>query len=67
MDVTNVTHQIEERAHELSARVRPQVRQAREKLESVGESVTEYIKDNPAKCLVGAIAIGFLVGKIARR
>jgi len=67
MDVTNVTHQIEERAHELSARVRPQVRQAREKLESVGESVTEYIKENPAKCLVGAIAIGFLVGKIARR
>ena len=65
--MTNVTHQIEERAHELSARVRPQVRQAREKLESVGESVTEYIKENPAKCLVGAIAIGFLVGKIARR
>ena len=67
MDVTNVTHQIEERAHELSARVRPQVRQARAKLESMGETVTEYIKDNPAKCLVGAIAIGFLVGKIARR
>jgi ElaB/YqjD/DUF883 family membrane-anchored ribosome-binding protein len=67
MDVTNVTHQIEERAHSLSARVRPQVQQARQKLESVGETVTDYIKENPAKCLVGAIAVGFLVGKIARR
>jgi ElaB/YqjD/DUF883 family membrane-anchored ribosome-binding protein len=67
MDVTNVTNQIEERAHELSARVRPQVQQARQKLESLGETVTDYIKENPAKCLVGAIAVGFLVGKIARR
>jgi ElaB/YqjD/DUF883 family membrane-anchored ribosome-binding protein len=67
MDVTNVTQQIEDRAHDLSARVRPQVQEARQKLESVGESITEYIKENPAKCLVGAIAVGFLVGKIARR
>jgi ElaB/YqjD/DUF883 family membrane-anchored ribosome-binding protein len=67
MDVNNMTHQIEERAHELSARVRPQMREAREKLESMSETVTEYIKENPAKCLVGAIAIGYVVGKIARR
>ena len=67
MDVNSVTHQIEERAHDLSARVRPQVVQARERLESMGETVTEYNKENPAKCLVGAIAVGFLVGKIARR
>jgi hypothetical protein len=67
MNVNNVTHEIEERAHELSARVRPQVQQARQKLESVGDSVTEYIKENPAKCLVGAIALGYIVGKIARR
>jgi hypothetical protein len=67
MNVNNVTHEIEERAHALSARVRPQVREARQKLESVGETVTEYIKDNPAKCLVGAIALGYIVGKIARR
>lgn len=67
MNVNNVTHEIEERAHELSARVRPQVQQARQKLESVGDTVTEYIKENPAKCLVGAIALGYIVGKIARR
>jgi ElaB/YqjD/DUF883 family membrane-anchored ribosome-binding protein len=67
MDITNVTNQIEERAHDLSARVRPQIRQARQKLEEVGDTVTTYIKENPAKCVVGAIAVGFLVGKIARR
>lgn len=67
MDITSVTNEIEERAHSLSARVRPQVQEARKKLEEVGETVTEYIKENPAKCLVGAIAVGFIVGKLARR
>ena len=33
----------------------------------MSETVTSYIKENPGKCLVGAIAVGFLVGKIARR
>ena len=67
MNVNNMTQEIEERAHALSARVKPQIREARQKLESVGETVTEYIKENPAKCLVGAIALGYIVGKIARR
>jgi ElaB/YqjD/DUF883 family membrane-anchored ribosome-binding protein len=67
MDIANVTNQIEERAHSLSERVRPQVRQARRKLEDAGDTVTAYIKENPAKCLVGAIAVGFIVGKLARR
>ena len=28
---------------------------------------TEYIKQHPVRCLLGALALGFVVGKIARR
>ena len=29
--------------------------------------MTGYIKENPGQCLLGALALGFLIGKIARR
>jgi hypothetical protein len=29
--------------------------------------MTSYIKENPGKCLVGALAVGYLIGKIASR
>ena len=29
--------------------------------------VVDYIKENPGKCLLGAIAAGYVIGRIARR
>jgi ElaB/YqjD/DUF883 family membrane-anchored ribosome-binding protein len=62
-----MTEKIEETARELGARVRPQIDEARRKISSLSDSATTYIKANPGKCLVGAIAVGFLIGKIASR
>jgi len=62
-----MTEKIEETARELGARVRPQVEEARRRLSTMNESAVEYIKENPGKCLVGAIAVGYLIGKIASR
>jgi ElaB/YqjD/DUF883 family membrane-anchored ribosome-binding protein len=62
-----ITHDIGDTARELGARVRPQIENAKEKLSSLNETVTTYIKENPGKCVLGAIAVGFLIGKIARR
>ena len=62
-----ITHEIGDTARELGARVRPQIENAKEKLSSLNETVTTYIKENPGKCVLGAIAVGFLIGKIARR
>jgi len=62
-----MTEKIEETAREIGARVRPQIDEARKKLESMNTSAIEFIKENPGKCLVGAIAFGYLVGKIASR
>jgi ElaB/YqjD/DUF883 family membrane-anchored ribosome-binding protein len=62
-----ITHDIGDTARELGARVRPQIENAKQKLSSMNETVTSYIKENPGKCVLGAIAVGFLIGKIARR
>ena len=62
-----ITHDIGDTARELGARVRPQIENAKEKLSSLNETVTTYIKENPGKCVLGAIAVEFLIGKIARR
>jgi ElaB/YqjD/DUF883 family membrane-anchored ribosome-binding protein len=37
------------------------------RLSSWNETVAGYIKDRPARCLLGALAVGFVIGKIARR
>ncbi|HEX3905248.1 MAG TPA: hypothetical protein VH853_20635 [Polyangia bacterium] len=62
-----MAEQIESTVREVGARVRPQLDDAKRRLTSLNSSVTGYIKENPGRCLIGAIAIGFLVGKIARR
>ncbi|HVZ86366.1 MAG TPA: hypothetical protein VHG72_05320 [Polyangia bacterium] len=61
-----MTEQIEATVREVGARVRPQVEEARRRLSSANDTVTDYIKENPGRCLLGAIAVGFLIGKIAR-
>jgi ElaB/YqjD/DUF883 family membrane-anchored ribosome-binding protein len=62
-----MTDKIEETAREIGARVRPQIEEARRKFSSLNSSATEYIKENPGKCVVGAIALGYLIGKLAGR
>jgi ElaB/YqjD/DUF883 family membrane-anchored ribosome-binding protein len=39
----------------------------RSNLSSWNESVAGYIKQRPARCLLGALALGFVIGKLARR
>jgi ElaB/YqjD/DUF883 family membrane-anchored ribosome-binding protein len=62
-----VTEQIEETAREIGERVRPQIEDAKRRLSSLNDKVIDFIKENPGTCLVGAVALGFLIGKIARR
>jgi hypothetical protein len=62
-----VTRENEDTARELGERVRPQIEDAKRRLSSLNQQVTTYIKENPGKCVLGAIALGYIVGKIARR
>jgi len=62
-----MTDQIEATAREIGDRVRPQIEDAKRRLTSLNDQAIGYIKKNPGTCLVGAVALGFLIGKIARR
>jgi ElaB/YqjD/DUF883 family membrane-anchored ribosome-binding protein len=62
-----MTEKIEETARELGARVKPQIEEAKRRFTSLNSSAIGYIKETPGKCVIGAIAIGFLIGKLAGR
>jgi hypothetical protein len=64
---TSTTQQLQDRARELQARVGPQIDQARQNLEDFNTRAIAFIQKNPGTCLLGAVALGFLVGRIASR
>jgi hypothetical protein len=39
----------------------------KERLALLNERVKNFIKERPAACLVGAVALGYVVARIARR
>jgi hypothetical protein len=61
-----MTEQIEATVRQVGDRVRPQIDEARKRLTTLNKDVTGYVKENPGRCLLGALAIGFVIGKIAR-
>jgi hypothetical protein len=62
-----MTEQFEKTARDIEDRIRPQIEEAKKKVGELNNQVTGYIKANPGKCLLGAIAAGFIIGRIARR
>ena len=52
---------------DLQERLAPQIEEAAAQLNEVNERVKTFIRANPGTTLLGAAAIGFLVGKWASR
>ncbi len=61
-----IRDRLEHGAAELQEAVRPKIAAAKERLSEVNTNVVGFIKAYPAQCLVGAVALGYLVGRIAR-
>ena len=59
--------QIEDKARELQAKLAPQLEQARETLSNFNSRAKAFIRERPGTCLLGALAIGYLVGRLASR
>ncbi|NBD10729.1 MULTISPECIES: hypothetical protein [Corallococcus] len=59
--------QMADRARQLQDQVLPNVDDARQNLVDLNRQVVGFIKANPGTCLLGAIAVGFIVGRIASR
>jgi ElaB/YqjD/DUF883 family membrane-anchored ribosome-binding protein len=62
-----LTKDLEDTAREVRRHMRPRVRDAQRRLDDLNEDVTAYIRENPLKCLLGAVAVGVLIGKLASR
>jgi ElaB/YqjD/DUF883 family membrane-anchored ribosome-binding protein len=59
--------QIQDRAREIQERLVPQIDEARRNRVDINNRVVSFVRANPGTCLLGAVAVGFLVGKIASR
>jgi ElaB/YqjD/DUF883 family membrane-anchored ribosome-binding protein len=62
-----MTEQFEKTARELEDRIRPQIDEAKKKVSDLNVRAVNYIKANPGKSLLGALAAGFIIGRIASR
>ena len=56
-----------ETASEAPAQPRLSVEEMKERLEEINERITGFIRQRPAACLFGALALGYLVARLAGR
>jgi hypothetical protein len=61
------SQQFQDRARELQSRVGPQLEQARQNLSELNQRVITFVRQRPGTCLLGALAFGYVVGRIASR
>ena len=62
-----MTSRIEETAQAFEERLRPQIEEAKRRVSDIGRETRTFIKEHPGACLVGAVALGYLIARIARR
>jgi ElaB/YqjD/DUF883 family membrane-anchored ribosome-binding protein len=65
--IMELTRDLEDTARDVRRRVRPRLREAQRRVEDLNDAVTDYVRENPVKCLLGAVAVGVLIGKAASR
>ncbi len=65
MEVT--PQQMQDKAKELQARMAPQIEQARATLSDFNSRFTQYARERPGTCILGAVALGYFIGKLASR
>jgi hypothetical protein len=52
---------------DLGEQVRPKIEEAKQKITRINGQITSFIQEHPGACLLGAIAMGYLVARVARR
>ncbi len=45
----------------------PRIEELKQRIASLNDRVTGFIKEHPAACLMGALGLGYLFARIARR
>ena len=63
----DATQQLQQKAREVQEKLSPQLDEAKKNLSDFNTRVTSFIRERPGACLLGAVALGFIVGRIASR
>lgn len=58
---------VQDRAREFQEQLGPQLENAAHNLKELDARARSFIRENPGTCLLGAVALGFLIGKLASR
>ncbi len=53
--------------NEEPARFRISVEEVQARLKEINDRIKGFIRERPAACLLGALAVGYLVARVARR
>jgi ElaB/YqjD/DUF883 family membrane-anchored ribosome-binding protein len=48
-------------------RIRPTLDDVKDRLKSVNDRVSAFVREHPAACVAGAVALGYLAARLARR
>jgi hypothetical protein len=67
MDTTVNEEQATERQTDGNDGLRPRIEELKERIVSLNDRAKGFIKEHPAACLVGALGLGYLFARIARR
>ena len=62
MDTTSFKASVDD----LSDRVRPKIEEVKQQIGHINGRISHFIQNHPAACLAGAIALGYLVARVAR-
>jgi ElaB/YqjD/DUF883 family membrane-anchored ribosome-binding protein len=57
----------EDAVDELVDRIRPTLDDVKDRLKSVNDRVSAFVREHPAACVAGAVALGYLAARLARR
>jgi len=61
------TENLQQKAQDVQERIQPQIDEARRSLSDLNTRITDFIRERPGACLLGALAVGFVIGRIASR
>jgi len=59
------TENLQQKAQDVQERIQPQIDEARRSLSDLNTRITDFIRERPGACLLGALAVGFVIGRIA--
>lgn len=67
MNITDLEKSLEDKVHGLGEQVLPQLEDAKRRLQDLNSQAVGFIKEHPVACLLGGVALGYLVALLARR